>query len=578
MGEEKEKAVLPRQQFVMSLQEEIHAGEILFVMEYLQEQETMCYDLFRALTGEVEYGAFSVILCSKELSKPIQTRYEQMSGVSVVQYESLEFATCLATAETIMTNTMLPSYYVRREEQAYVDIPGNNRERLVSQLLNTTCLLSKGPAYTKQVYEQQYRLRGIYTGIILEQGTKSLKEYVTEVIKVVLYHEIRQEKGLVSWGECGKPKLLFVVDVEKEEALALEQYKAILNQLIESDTEVTLLISEKETDVLKARLAGLKKRIHIIWRTGGKNLGQKEEDQLERMREAFAESEQIEEVMELRPAAPFVLEWRRMLGDVVFDAAYLISPQSVFWYGMFLEVTSEAVFLIQGRRFKNKNNYRIGRYYDRVIAMNLAAYQGMLESEELEERKVELFDTQYCLLRSNSHFLSVSISGKEYLECSMLPYDAGVQRAIYVKAPDITKTSYFLSIVTLSKEEQEQAIEGCLAFLEEEEQAEIYMEGDNKNQIEDERLIMVPPEVVSVELLERFDLLLSITAGTDYKYCYIAALIKKPYGTVALQGEVRAVIKEETKSLLESRGMYCDGRKEARYREYQKEEMQKLRY
>lgn len=551
--------------------------KIVMVMEHLQEEDHMCYELFRELLSSAEYAAYSIVLCVRQISKTVQTRYEGMSAITVVSYDSKELADALAGAAIIISNTMLPEYYLRREGQSYVDVPGENQERIVSQLLNATCLLSKGAEYTKRVYEQKYHLRGLYQGVILEHGHEPVKSYAYQVLHFVLYQEEAQCQK--RWEEEERQKLLFVLNVEKETPLSWNRYQALLNQLADWDYAITLLVPGPETMLVRERMCGLRESIHRICKRGAVNYEDSSYEQLQKMREEFLQKDEIEEVMALRPTEAFIWEWRRLLGESYFSYAYLVSPQSVFWYGMFLELASEHTLLIRDTVPKQANGYRISMYFDRVVAMNLSVYQAFLKSGEVEERKIELFDPQYCLPRSNARFLSVDISGREYLECGVWTSGIGMKQGLYVKAPALSRYSIFLSAAGLTKQQQEAVIDGCYDYIKEEQEAEVYIEVANLPvSSEEERITYVVQEAVSVELLQRLDAILSITTEEDYKYSYIAALIKKPYGNARLNETAYERCKEQAKELLRSRGAYRDGRTEGIYVQLQQQEMRKLLY
>ena len=112
-------------------------------------------------------------------------KYEKYPNVRFVQYKTKEYCKALAVTKYLINNVSFPSYFLKREEQVYLntwhgtplknmgfDIPGSNisQGNTARNLLSADYLVSSGPYMTETAYKKSYKLQNLYEGQILEEG------------------------------------------------------------------------------------------------------------------------------------------------------------------------------------------------------------------------------------------------------------------------------------------------------------------------------------------------------------------------------------------------------------------------
>ena len=108
------------------------------------------------------------------------------STVSFVTHGSTEYYRALGTARLLVNNTTFPPPFAKRPEQTYLNtwhgtplktmgyhMPqgGEESTNVVRNFLSADYLLSSGSWMTETMYADAYRLRGVFTGQVLEAGS-----------------------------------------------------------------------------------------------------------------------------------------------------------------------------------------------------------------------------------------------------------------------------------------------------------------------------------------------------------------------------------------------------------------------
>ena len=171
-----------------------------YVKEYPVRENTILYEafggrgmicnpyaIFQYLLEKEEYQDYTHIWVIDDFAdnKLQIEKYEQYPNVRFVKYKTKEYCKALATTKYLINNVSFPSYFLKREEQIYLntwhgtplknmgfDIPGANitQGNTMKNLLSADYLISSGPYMTRTAYENSYKLKNLYEGTILEEG------------------------------------------------------------------------------------------------------------------------------------------------------------------------------------------------------------------------------------------------------------------------------------------------------------------------------------------------------------------------------------------------------------------------
>ena len=171
-----------------------------YVKEYPVKDKTILYEafggrgmidspyaIFQYLLEKEEYQEYTHIWVIDDLedSRLQIEKYEKYPNVRFVQYKTKEYCKALAVTKYLINNVSFPSYFLKREEQVYLntwhgtplknmgfDIPGSNisQGNTARNLLSADYLVSSGPYMTETAYKKSYKLQNLYEGQILEEG------------------------------------------------------------------------------------------------------------------------------------------------------------------------------------------------------------------------------------------------------------------------------------------------------------------------------------------------------------------------------------------------------------------------
>lgn len=178
------------------------------------------YALFRELlASEDRYGRFHHVwvVSDIETGKKIIDDLDLGADIELVKYKSAAYNKYLATAKYVINNVTFPQYFRKREGQIYVntwhgiplkkmgyDTPDGiiASANTVRNMLQADYLLSPNGHHT-DMYNEAYKLRNIFNGMILEEGQARCdrlfeadrKEVITRLIKNGVH--IKKDKKLI---------------------------------------------------------------------------------------------------------------------------------------------------------------------------------------------------------------------------------------------------------------------------------------------------------------------------------------------------------------------------------------------
>ncbi len=117
--------------------------------------------------------------------RAIRSEFAEHPGVRFVRYRSARYFRALATSEYLINNATFPPEFSKRTGQTYLntwhgtplkqmgyDMPNGALEsaNTLRNFVSADFLLSQNSFMTRQMYEGAYKLRGIFRGLIIEEG------------------------------------------------------------------------------------------------------------------------------------------------------------------------------------------------------------------------------------------------------------------------------------------------------------------------------------------------------------------------------------------------------------------------
>lgn len=540
-------------------------GKFFFYITNLEEQDNVALELLNRLTVEAEYGMNSVVIAATSKDYPLKEKYKKASNVLFVTKGSEEFISNIATAEFVISDAILPAFYMRREGQIYVnladpeekgfdrtkeqlEIPLNNT---VSNLLNASYLIAPNAAYTLEVYKEKYHLDGIFTGRVIERKeTQSAAAFTDELLDLLLSGE--SNLSLVDISAEPKKKLLFVMDLADNTERDAWKFISMFEELDTNRFDVTVLLPTAPCKEKLEELVFLKNQIRVILKSGRVNYSDEGFIQLSKLRHDFKHGEDVDAIMEERPAKELKEEWVRLLGPASFDIACLVSPQSVYWDAMFMEVDAgqkmnfrntppnSDVTNEEEARTYDLNKTKVCNYFDQIVSFYPEVLRQYEESGLITKSKLVFFEDEYCILKMNREFGHVKINGVEYLEFSEARLDANLLTGDYIITPQKGMQSYFLAINENHVEDVEVLLSGLYSFLDDNKGIEIYigMPYSSKEEVVktiavkdgySDRIHLLYNYLVVTELLEKMDAITEMAYENSRRFSYLAEILGKKY-------------------------------------------------
>ncbi|WP_066258927.1 CDP-glycerol glycerophosphotransferase family protein [Neobacillus drentensis] len=144
------------------------------------------YAIFKYLLSNPAYKDYQHIwsVSSFEDLDVVIAQYKDFANVTFVKRNSKEYLKALATSKYLINNSTFQSFFIRKSEQIYIntwhgtplksmgfDIPGNPSlsQNVVRNFLSADFLISPNE-HTTNMFLDSYKLKGIYTGEIIEEG------------------------------------------------------------------------------------------------------------------------------------------------------------------------------------------------------------------------------------------------------------------------------------------------------------------------------------------------------------------------------------------------------------------------
>ena len=218
------------------------------------------YAIFLELMSRDKYQKFTHIWVLDDFEKngPVLQKYQNNPQVQFVLFGSQEYLNALASAKYLINNTTFPHYFVKKQEQIYMntwhgtplksmgyDVPdgSSSSANTIRNFLHADYLLSANRLMTK-MYLKSYKLEGILPGQIIEEG-QPRNDLLIRGEKEPLYEKLRQygisiekEKKIIlyapTWREAREgglkinPDELIHVKEKLEENIDTNEYQILI--------------------------------------------------------------------------------------------------------------------------------------------------------------------------------------------------------------------------------------------------------------------------------------------------------------------------------------------------------------
>ncbi|MBS4200617.1 CDP-glycerol glycerophosphotransferase family protein [Bacillus sp. FJAT-49732] len=144
------------------------------------------YAMFKYMVGNPDFKDYTHIWSIQDFAavSSVVSKYRNYYNVKFVKRNSTEYLKYLATCEYLINNSTFQNFVIPKKDQIYIntwhgtplklmgfDIPGNpvQSQNVVRNFLSTDYLVSPN-SHTTNMFTKSYKLNGIYSGTIIEEG------------------------------------------------------------------------------------------------------------------------------------------------------------------------------------------------------------------------------------------------------------------------------------------------------------------------------------------------------------------------------------------------------------------------
>ncbi|MER2294481.1 MAG: CDP-glycerol glycerophosphotransferase family protein [Desemzia incerta] len=144
------------------------------------------YAIFKFLISQPQFKNYKHIWSVQDFKELeiVMNRYKELDNVIFVKRNSTKYLEYLATAKYLINNSTFQNFFIPKEEQIYIntwhgtplkkmgfEIPGNpaTSRNVVRNFLSSSILISPNE-HTTDMYLKSYKLDGLYSGEIIEDG------------------------------------------------------------------------------------------------------------------------------------------------------------------------------------------------------------------------------------------------------------------------------------------------------------------------------------------------------------------------------------------------------------------------
>jgi CDP-glycerol glycerophosphotransferase len=183
-------------------------GQVLYESFYGNGMLDNPEAIFSALLAapDMQHLSHVWVLTNNAANRRIIQRYRDDPRVRFVTYWSARYFEALARSQYLVNNSTFPPEFGKRQGQTYIntwhgtpvkamgyDIPGGGpaTRNIVRNFVSADVLLSSNDFMTETIYESAYKLRGIYRGRIVQEGSPRVdRQFMTEQQRAALREEL----------------------------------------------------------------------------------------------------------------------------------------------------------------------------------------------------------------------------------------------------------------------------------------------------------------------------------------------------------------------------------------------------
>lgn len=179
--------------------------------------------IFRELRRDPAFADYTHcwVIADGALRRELTRRWRHDPSVRFVSYQSMPYWRALATSEYLINNATFPSEFAKRDGQKYLntwhgtplktmgyDMPDGPWEsaNTLRNFASADWLLSQSPEMTDVMYRKAYRLDGVFTGRVIEEGYPRTDPQYVDAPGYAAVRALLSDRGLKL---DGRPVLLY---------------------------------------------------------------------------------------------------------------------------------------------------------------------------------------------------------------------------------------------------------------------------------------------------------------------------------------------------------------------------------
>lgn len=234
--------------------------------------------LFERMIRNPKFSSYTFIwgIHSAGIIQKVSPAYSDYKNVKFVVTEGEEYLRSMATAKYLVTDNRFPVWFVRRDEQVYINMSAHWEQNYMGyesnyfysemsrvgskDYLSANIILSMGRQYTNQILRKAFKLETLFEGIVAEgimpqfeyMGSLSRSQAIENCCQEGVTINPEQKLALVIWDNMSdfSYKMKFVYDLEKELQkkgiqvclkIPVGQYRKIMEELGERNSSILLL-------------------------------------------------------------------------------------------------------------------------------------------------------------------------------------------------------------------------------------------------------------------------------------------------------------------------------------------------
>ncbi|MDD3746248.1 MAG: CDP-glycerol glycerophosphotransferase family protein [Anaerostipes sp.] len=331
------------------IKEAIQSNTIFFEADGGNSISGFPQKMFEACVADKRFNNYTFIW---SVSKKVDTKVfeEKYPSIQVIRGKGNKYKEALATSENIVTDTKLPYYFFKREEQEYIRFfeekfyagcreysPTENidqRRMVIKDLLNTSFLCSFDSEMTKNMLKINYNLDTAYCGNIVE-----IKDKYENCLNDLLW-EILSDKEISDSIRCktNKKRVVIYADFNASEWWQKRLIR-VVNQIDFDQYDITVISKVVRGDFGIKSLESLDSRVRVLMRSGHMNVTTDKYRIYDYLQRGYLALENSNEIGQKISKSTLEDEWKRMTGKTSFDIGIMcdsnLKDQNGIWNELF---------------------------------------------------------------------------------------------------------------------------------------------------------------------------------------------------------------------------------------------------